>query len=178
MPSDVFATLQTTMEVAPPHPDGPNLETVRLIYAEIESALDRQFEQIQILNSRAQQLLVFAGGILGLVIALRPPTDDTAVAVLFGLALLLFVVIVWLGYLSWSIVGWRRPPEPGRLWSRYQLWPESWLSQQLILNRVKSHDANRRSIDAKLRYLRLTQLMLGAEIAYLVAIVIARPFIP
>lgn len=165
------------MEISPPHPEEPDPETVRLIYAEIERALDRQFEQIHVLNSRAQQLLAFAGGILGLVIALRPPTDDAAIAVLFSLALLLFAVIVWLGHRSWTLVGWRRDPEPGRLWTRYQLWPETWLRQQLILNWVQSHDANRKSIDAKVRYLRLTQLMLGIEIAYLVAIVIVRPFL-
>lgn len=165
------------MGIAPSHPDEPDLSTVKLIYAEIEGALDRQFEQIQLLNSRAQQLLVFAGGILGLVVALRPPTDDVLIALLFGAALVLFGLIVWLGHRSWSIVGWRRPPEPGSLWSRYQLWPENWLRQQLILNWVQSHDANRRSIDAKLHYLRLTQLMLGVEVAYLVAIVIVRPFI-
>jgi hypothetical protein len=63
------------------------------------------------------------------------------------------------------------------LWSRYQLWPEGWLRQQLILNWVQAHQENRRSIDAKLRYLRLTQVTLGVEISHLVAIVIARPFI-
>lgn len=100
-----------------------------------------------------------------------------AIAVLFGFALVLFAAIVGLGYLSWSIVGWRRDPEPERLWNRYQLWPEAWLRQQLILNWIQSHHANQSSIDAKLRYLRLTQLMLGVEIVYLVGIVIARPFI-
>jgi hypothetical protein len=49
------------------------------------------------------------------------------------------------------------------LWSRYQLWPEGWLRQQLILNWVQAHQENRRSIDAKLRYLRLTQVTLGFE---------------
>jgi hypothetical protein len=72
------------MSITPPHPDELETETVKLIYAEIDAALARQFEQIQILNSRAQQLLVFAGGILGLVIALRPPTDDAVIALLFG----------------------------------------------------------------------------------------------
>jgi hypothetical protein len=86
------------MSITPPHPDELETETVKLIYAEIDAALDRQFEQIQILNSRAQQLLVFAGGILGLVIALRPPTDDAVIALLFGFALILFSAIVWLGY--------------------------------------------------------------------------------
>lgn len=89
----------------------------------------------------------------------------------------MFVAIVWFGYRSWSIVGLRRPPEPARLWSRYQLWPESWLRQQVILNWVQSHDANQSSIVGKLRYLRLTQLMLGIEIAYLVTIVVVRPFV-
>jgi hypothetical protein len=165
------------MTIAPPHPDQPDLETVRLIYSEVEAALDRQFEQIQILNSRAQQLLVFAGGILGLVIALRPPSDDIVISILLGVALVMFVAIVWFGYRSWSIVGLRRPPEPARLWSRYQLWPESWLRQQVILNWVQSHDANQSSIVGKLRYLRLTQLMLGIEIAYLVTIVVVRPVV-
>lgn len=157
--------------------DEPADETLRLIYLEVEGALARQFEQIQTLNGRAQQLLAFAGGVLGIVVALRPPSDDVVVAILFGLAVVLFLGIVWLGYRSWSIVGWRRDPDPRRLWVRYRLWPEGWLRQQIILNWVEAHEHNRKSIDAKLRYLRLTQIALGAEVGYLVAIVILRPFI-
>jgi hypothetical protein len=157
--------------------DEPAENTVRLIYAEVEGALARQFEQIQTLNGRAQQLLAFAGAVLGIVVALRPPDDDAVVAILFGLAVVLFLGIVWLGYRSWSIVGWRRDPDPRRLWVRYRLWPEGWLRQQIILNWIDAHEQNQRSIDAKLRYLRLTQIALGVEVGYLVVIVIFRPFI-
>ena len=128
--------------------DEPGDETLRLIYGEIEGALARQFDQIQILNGRAQQLLAFAGGVLGIVVALRPPNDDVVVAVLFGVAVGIFLVIAWLGYRSWSIVGWRRDPDPRRLWGRYRLWPEGWLRQQIILNWVDAFDQNRLSIDA------------------------------
>jgi hypothetical protein len=159
------------------HTDEPAEETLRLIYAEVESALARQFDQIQILNGRAQQLLAFAGAALGIVVALRPPGRDVTVAILFGIAVAVFLAIIGLGYRSWSIVGWRRDPDPRRLWIRYRLWPEGWLRQQIVLNWVDAFEQNRLSIDAKVRYLRLTQIVLGAEVGYLVVIVILRPFI-
>ncbi len=161
-------------EGAPPE---PSAETVMLIYDEVETQLDKQFEQIEVLNARAQQLLGFAAGVFALIIALRPPTKDTLVTVLFLLALVLFVAIAVAGYLAWSIQGWRLDPEPERLWQRYRLWPEAWLRQQIILNWIESGEKNQASIDAKLFYLRATQVLLGLEVSYLVVILILRPYI-
>jgi hypothetical protein len=158
-------------------PPQPEPDTVALIFAEIAGALERQASQLAALNTRAQQLLTFAGLILGAVITLRPPSSRWPVSLLFAASLVLFVAIAYVGYRAWSLVGLRRDPAPGPLWHRYRLWPEDWLRQQLILNWIEAEAQNERSIDAKLWYLRLTQVLLGLEVVYLAIIVIIRPYI-
>jgi hypothetical protein len=159
-------------------PREPEPETLELIFQETRGALAKQFEQIQILNSRAQQLLGFGGLVLGLLIGFRPPTLASKYVTLSSLGgLALFLAVLLSGGLAWSIVGWRGDPRPRQLWTRYRLWPEGWLRQQLILNWLDALDANQAAIDAKLRYVRLTQGLLGFEVVYLVAIVILRPYL-
>src|SRR5947207_10835283 len=95
----------------------PRLATTLLIYDEVQRALDRQFEQIQLLNGRAQQLLGFSAIVVGVMIGLRPPTHGWvstllfAIALLFlilvAIALLFLILVVFCGYQAWSIRGWR-----------------------------------------------------------------------
>jgi hypothetical protein len=162
---------------APEGTQEPEATTVALIYAEIETQLEKQFEQIGALNARAQQLLGFAGLIFTVIASVRPPSRDPAISVLFGIALLLFIAVLASGYLAWSIQGWRRDPAAEPLWRRYRLWPEDWLREQIILNWIESQRHNRLSIEAKLFYLRATHVLLGALVSYLVAMLILRPYV-
>lgn len=155
----------------------PSADTTALVYSEIAAQLDKQFEQIGALNARAQQLLVFAAGVFALITAVRPPKAGWLPTILFCVALLLFVVVVVFGYAAWSIYGWRRDPHPAKLWQRYSHWPADWLRQQIILNMIVSHDHNARAINGKLYYVRATQVFLGAEVSYLIALLILRPYI-
>src|SRR5947207_892632 len=116
----------------------PRLATTLLIYDEVQRALDRQFEQIQLLNGRAQQLLGFSAIVVGVMIGLRPPTHGWVSTLLFAIAFLFLMLVVFCGYQAWSIRGWRHDPQPRKLWERYRLWPDAWLRQQLILNWIAS----------------------------------------
>ena len=155
----------------------PGLDTLELVYDEIAGELDKQFEQIDALNARAQQLLGFAAITVGVVVTLRPPTKDVFMSVLFGIALILFASIAGCGLRAWGLQGWRHDPEPRPLWEKHRLRSKEWVQHQIILNRLESVDANAASIDEKLYWVRWTQRLLALEVIYLVALVIARPYL-
>ena len=100
---DVGAAIQT---------DSRDPDSLELILDQVSRAVDRQFDQIDSLNNRAQQLLGFSGVILGLVVGLRAE-KGAAPAVLFGLGVAIFLVVVGFGLRAWAIHGWRRDPSPG-----------------------------------------------------------------
>jgi len=111
------------------------------------------------------------------LVGLRPPTHGLVSTTTFSIALALFVAVVACGYQAWAIRGWRRDPQPQRLWEHYRSWPDAWLRQQLVLNWIESYAANRERLRAKVQYIRLTQVLLGVETVYLVALTIARPYL-
>lgn len=155
----------------------PPLDTLELIYAEIAGDLDKQFEQIDSLNKRAQQLLGFAGVTVGLVVSLDPPARDAFQSFLFGIALVLFASIAGCGLRAWGLQGWRHDPKPRPLWEKHRLRTLEWVQHQVILNRLDAVDANQASIDEKLYWVRWTQRLLAVEVIYLVGLIIARPYI-
>lgn len=156
----------------------PEPGTVALIHAEAAGAIDRQFEQNAALTARAQQVLGYAGLILGVFVALRPPdVSQTDVAILLAIGVALFALIAITGGLAWSLRGLRRDPAPGPLWERYRLAPQDWLRQLLVLNLIESHAANRRVLETKVRYLRASQVLLAVEVLYLAMVLIILPHI-
>jgi hypothetical protein len=155
----------------------PADETVRLIFDQLSEQLASQFEQMAALNTRAQQLLTFSGTLLGAFVVLRPPGNDMCAASLYAGGLVLFLLVAWSVSRAWSIQAWRRDPNPKELWQRYQLWPDNWLRQQLVLNWVDSFEHNRVRIEAKARYLQFSALLVGTEVVYLVGFMIARPYL-
>jgi hypothetical protein len=162
-------------------PDGtinrPTEASLRLIYDTIAEELEKQFEQIDSLNSRAHQLLGFAAITVGVVLSLRPPSRDALVSGLFALALVGFACIAGAGVRAWALQGWRHDPEPRPLWDRHRLRSEEWLRHQIILNRLDAVDENANAIDAKLYWVRWTQRLLALEVIYLVALVIVVPYL-
>src|SRR3989442_7322303 len=128
----------------------PTPDALRLIYDEIAGQLAKQFEQIEALNGRAQQLLGFAAIAVGLLISLRPPTKGNLSLLLFGTALILFAAIAVAGLRAWALQGWRNDPESRPLWQKHRLHSEEWLRHQIILNRLDAVDANASAVDAKL----------------------------
>lgn len=155
----------------------PTEQALELIYDTVAEELDKQFDQIDSLNSRAHQLLGFAAITVGVVLSLRPPTRDALVSVLFGVALFGFACIAGTGVRAWALQGWRHDPEPRPLWDRHRLRSEEWLRHQIILNRLDAVDENARAVDAKLYWTRWTQRLLALEVLYLVALVITIPYL-
>jgi hypothetical protein len=157
--------------------DRPDPATLKLIHEEARRILDRQADEIDALNARAQQVVAFGSIFVGLIVALRPMRGGAVLTILFAGGLCVFGLAAGAAVAASWIVGWRRASRPRRLWVRYRLWPDDWLREQLIVNLIDSHEANERSILAKLRYMRSAQIFLALEILYLVGVLIARPYL-
>lgn len=163
--------------VPPPSTKRPDPDSLALIYDVVGGELAKQFDQIESLNARAQQLLGFAAITLGLVVTLRPPTTEWQITALFSFALIIFACLAAAGLYAWGIQGWRHDPEPGPLWERHRGRSAEWLRHQIILNRIASVNQNGIAIEDKLFWIRWTQRLLAVEVLYLVALTIARPYV-
>ncbi len=162
---------------AAPDSSEPSLEVLQFMHAEVRDQLDHQFSQIESLNGRAAQLLGFAGGILALTVGLQPPGDHWTASALFAAATVPFIVLVVLCQRAWSIEGWRRDPHPKTLWTRYRLWPEGYLTAQVVANMAESFDRNTKVVDRKVSRIKRAQIALAVELVCLVAAVIALPYV-
>jgi hypothetical protein len=163
-------------ETAPAEPKPP-IETVEVIADEIASQLDNQFEQTEAITRRAQQLLVFGAGILALVVGLQPPSRDVHMVSLFVGALAILVAVMLVGFLAWRTKQYRRDPDPRGLWERHRFKTTEQLRHQLVHNWIQCFEENRKTINRRLGYLKATQVLLGVEVVYVVAMVIAKPYI-
>jgi len=175
--ADLRAGTDDSDESADGGEDQPAEATVRLIFDVVAEQLDRQFNQVDKLNGRAQQLLTFAGTLLGALIVFRPPEKNTCISIFFGGGVSLFLLVMWTTLRAWAVRGWGRDPNPRELWDAYQLWPEPMLRIQLILNWILNSRENEVQIRVKARILTIATALAGAEAAYFAAFMIARPYL-
>jgi hypothetical protein len=155
----------------------PSPAALKLIYDEVADALEKQFEQIESLNARSQQLIGFAAIAVGILIGLRPPARGELSVTLFSIALFVFAVIAAAGLRAWALQGWRADPDARTLWEKDRLHSEEWLRHQIILNRLEAVDANATAVAVKLFWVRWTQRLLAVEVVYLTALAIIRPYL-
>jgi hypothetical protein len=177
LPSGPAPTVGTVIPAAELDPETLDPETLGVIYDVVRDQLDKQFDQIESLNSRAQQLVGLGAVIFGLVVGLRPPTDHLSVTVLFLFPLAAFGALVFFGHRAWSIGQWRRDPNPGALWGKHGLGRPATLRYQLVGQWIASHETNRAAIEKKLGRVRLTQFLLGILVVCLVVILLILPYV-
>lgn len=151
--------------------------SLALIYDEVAGDLDRQFTQVEHLNGRAPQILGLGGVILGVMVALRPPTADILVSLLTVGALLIYALAAALSLAAWQIIAWRSDPKTPALWEEHRDRSATWIRHQIILNRIESRGWNAARIERKVKLVRWAQRLLAAEILYLVLLLILRPYI-
>ena len=156
-------------------PERPTPETLNLLYDEAAEELRRQEEQITILDGRAQQLLGFAGVILGLVITLHTPPNRVS-TILFGVGVAIFFAVGWHGLKAWKTTPWRSDPAIGGLWEKHRLESAEFVRHQVILNRLEAIKTNQNGIDVKLDHLAVTQALLAIEVLYLSVVVLLGPY--
>ncbi len=148
-----------------------------LIFEQQEDELERQTSQIESLTRRAEQFLGLAVLLLGIVVSARPPSRGALSSILFGLALVIFLGVVYEGWQAWRIRSWRVDPSARGLWEHFRDKSEEYLRHQIILNRLEGVDVNERRNQDKLRHLRWAGVWLLIEVLYLVGLVIAKPYL-
>lgn len=123
------------------------------------------------------QILAAGGATLGIVVALRPPTAHLGVSLLTLVALLVYLGAAAFALLAWQVESWRSDPNPRTLWENHGNKSAEWLRHQIILNRIECRETNDVRIERKVVRVKWAQRLLAAEIVYLVAFLIVRPYI-
>jgi hypothetical protein len=161
----------------PVNPEKLDQGSLGLIYQVVADQLEKQFQQIESLNARAQQLVALGAVIFGLVVGLRPPTSHLNVTLLFLVPFAAFAALAFFGHRAWSIEDWRRDPAPDELWKGYARASEAKVRYQLIGQWIDSWDKNRRAIKTKVGRVKLTQTLLAILVACLVAMLLVLPYV-
>ena len=91
------------------------LETLELVYKEVDSALNRQFQSLDGLNTKASVIVGFIGVILGISLNLYPHRNPY----LFGSCMTLFLISIFFALSAYKVESYRRDPEPRKLTENY-----------------------------------------------------------
>jgi hypothetical protein len=153
-----------------------------VILEELRRALDRQWEEIQALTTRATGLLGFAGVMLGLAANLtvtnEPGQNPKLAAVsLLVVALLLFACVAWFGGRALGARLWRRDPEPSELWKHYRDAGEAVVRRRLILNILEAYAANGEKLSRRRADVTCAQRLLIAEVTFVLSAKLALPYL-
>jgi hypothetical protein len=170
--------------------DEADVETLGLLYADFQAALERELERRRALRRSVAAIPATAGGILALFIALRPADDSTLVTILYALGLLPFLVIVREAFdvtrlteatdrLREAPIGASSIRVPSGSDERLLLSPAEYLVLRVEETRLDYHELMRQGSSEFMQTFvhRSTQFLLTAEIIYLVLVTLIAPFI-
>lgn len=145
-----------------------------ILLDETTRTIDRQFETIESLNNRGQQMLGFAAVIVSVLAAFATNDVSDAVKTLILLDLVLFVSLGVLAFIAWRFQRFRDDPQPDALYEHYVDKEPSFVRKQLIGNRLASLDHNQKAIAQKTSLLEAASWILAAAAVLLVAVVAVR----
>lgn len=148
-------------------------KTLALLYDETARTLDRQFDTVEGLKDRAQQILGFAAVIISVIAALDI-NANTAQRVLVVVDLELFGVTAVLAFAAWRFATYRDDPAVNRLYGKYRDTDVDTVRDQVIGNRFVAIEHNKRLIREKTLLIRFALWMLLGATAFLIALVALR----
>jgi hypothetical protein len=131
-------TSQETPPLPPAKGSAPDVETLKLVYAELQRALESEDERRRSLLRTLATLPASAGAVLALFIAVRPDKASALVSVLYAIGLVPFVLIV---LVSLALASPRLFADPRSSFYAPNLTAEdslpigAWLERQIIASR-------------------------------------------
>lgn len=145
--------------------EGYTLRAIGWAYEEAKRILDKQFEQVESLNTKASILLGFIGVILATLFGLW--RDWLVVveqsAVIYGgviaTAVILFAAAVC-GFLAYRVQTYETAPSPQRLMEKYLTWEPDHVRYVTLHRIVRIYEHNDRLIKRKLFWLKATFYLL------------------
>ena len=132
------------------------LETLELVYKEVGSALNRQFQSLDGLNTKASVIVGFIGVILGISLNLYPHSNPY----LFGSCMTLFLISIFFALSAYKVESYRRDPEPRKLTENYLKEDSEKVKKKLIDNFIQSVEANEIKINKKVKYINYSLVLL------------------
>lgn len=136
------------------------LETLELVYKEVDNALNRQFQSLDGLNTKASVIIGFIGMTLGISLNLYPHSN----AYPFVSCMTLFLISFFFAlYASYRVKGYMRDPGPRKLTENYLSEDCAKVKKQLIDNFIKSFEYNKTKIEKTVKYINysITLLFMG-----------------
>jgi hypothetical protein len=132
------------------------LETLELVYKEVDSALNRQFQSLDGLNTKASVIVGFIGVILGISLNLYPHSNPY----LFGSCMTLFLISIFFALSAYKVESYRRDPEPRKLTENYLKEDSEKVKKKLIDNFIQSVEDNKIKINKKVKYINYSLVLL------------------
>ena len=154
-----------------------DLETLRLVYADLINERDRLRDARRSITAQLGPLPASAGLIIGLFAAFGD-IESGRMTLLYGLALLPFLLVMLVSTLALRRNPYRKltKREPQTAEGDDLLPEEEWLTQRIALERRSYVDLEHDFEEERTSLLRV-QVLLGAEVVYLVLITALRPHI-
>jgi len=131
-------------------------ETLELVYKEVDNALNRQFQSLDGLDTKASVIIGFIGVILGISLNLYPHSNPY----LFGLCMALFLISIFFALYAYKVKRYRRDPEPRKLAEKYLEDNAKKVKKQLIDNFIQSYEDNKIKKGKKVKYINYSLIIL------------------
>ena len=132
------------------------LETLELVYNEVDNALNRQFQSLDGLDTKASVIIGFVGVTLGISLNLYPHSN----AYLFGSCMTLFLVSIFFAISAYKVERYRRDPEPRKLTGKCLREDNEKVKKQLIDNFIQSYEDNKIKMGKKVKYINYALILL------------------
>ncbi len=154
-------TLQVLGDEAPP--------SLEVVYGEIKERIAVQLDQADALDRKAGTLLTLSSVILTVAAGIRltaTENDDPSKAIFlafFVLGVSLYTVTVFFAFRAYSVVSYRRDPEPRPLRDLYLFEDPSYTKRRVMSNLIESFEHNARLVGGKAYYVRMASRYLFLE---------------
>lgn len=151
-----------------------------VVFTEVRSRLDKQFEQIESLNQRAGLLIGFVTLIMSLLAGFTTavkakdlPVNMALPVILILISTILYIHIIIFAYLAHRIQTYRRDPEPRPLRDNYLSKDLEATKRTVMSNFIESYEENKKVINKKVQALNKAFILFIVEAIYIVVLALA-----